>query len=123
MPDIKTFVEKRVHPRIPLRVPVKHRVIEGQNEIKTIFERKNNEKTGHTLNMSLGGLCLKADQSLNVGSMLRLEIILPEISRLIAAFGEVVWSNGTGGGLHFAAMREEDVDSLKRYLSQMSPGK
>lgn len=122
MADRKMFVEKRVHPRIPIRIPVKHRVIEEQKEIKTIFERKNIEKTGHTLNLSLGGLCLATDQGLNVGSMLRLEIILPEISRMISAFGEVIWSKDTGGGLHFEAMKEEDVDALKGYLSRTSPG-
>ncbi len=117
------FLEKRVHPRVSVKIPVKYRVIEDQKEIETVFERKKREQTSQTMDVSLGGLYLVADQVLNVGSILRLDITLPEISHVISAFAEVVWSNETGGGLHFLAMKEEDVDSLKNYLNQTQPGK
>lgn len=123
MPDANMFLEKRIHPRISIKIPVKYRVIEDQKEIETVFERKKREQTSQTMDVSLGGLYLVADQVLNVGSILRLDIILPEMSRAISAFAEVVWSNETGGGLHFLAMKEEDVDSLKNYLSQTQSGK
>jgi c-di-GMP-binding flagellar brake protein YcgR len=123
MPDANMFLEKRVHPRVSVKIPVKYRVIEDQKEIETVFERKKREQTSQTMDVSLGGLYLVADQVLNVGSILRLDITLPEISHVISAFAEVVWSNETGGGLHFLAMKEEDVDSLKNYLNQTQPGK
>ncbi len=123
MPDANMFLEKRVHPRISVKIPVKYRVIEDQKEIETVFERKKREQTSQTMDVSLGGLYLVADQVLNVGSILRLDISLPGHSVMISAFAEVVWSNETGGGLHFLAMKEEDVDSLKNYLSQTQPGK
>ncbi len=63
--------------------------------------------------MSLGGLYIVAEQILNVGSILRLDVSLPEKSSLISAFAEVVWANETGGGLHFLAMKEDDVEFLK----------
>jgi len=117
------FLEKRVHPRVSVKIPVKYRVIEDQKEIETVFERKKREQSSQTMDVSLGGLYLVADQVLNVGSILRLDITLPQNSHLISAFAEVVWSNETGGGLHFLAMKEEDVDSLKNYLSQTQTGK
>lgn len=123
MPEANMFLEKRVHPRVSVKIPVKYRVIEDQKEIETVFERKKREQTSQTMDVSLGGLYLVADQVLNVGSILRLDITLPEISHVISAFAEVVWSNETGGGLHFLAMKEEDVDSLKNYLNQTQPGK
>jgi hypothetical protein len=59
---------------------------------------------------------------LNVGSILRLDISLPIKSSMISAFAEVVWANETGAGLHFLAMKEDDVETLKGYLTQTSSG-
>ena len=120
MPEANMFVEKRVHPRISVKIPVKFRVIEDQKEIDTVFERRKKEQTSQTMDVSLGGLYIVADQVLNVGSILRLDISIPERSGLVSAFAEVVWANETGGGLHFLAMKEEDVDFLKNYLTQAS---
>lgn len=122
MPEANMFVERRVHPRVSVKIPVKYRVIEDQGELATVFERKKKEQTTRTMDVSLGGLYLVADQLLNIGSILRLDISLPEKTSLISAFAEVVWSNETGGGLHFLAMKEEDVEALKSYLSKASNG-
>jgi c-di-GMP-binding flagellar brake protein YcgR len=118
MPDANMFVEKRIHPRVSVKIPVKYRVIEDQKELETVFERKKKEQTTRTMDVSLGGLYIVADQILSVGSILRLDVSLPGKSALISAFAEVVWSNETGGGLHFLAMKEDDVESLKSYLSK-----
>ncbi|HVZ81260.1 MAG TPA: PilZ domain-containing protein [bacterium] len=118
MPEANMYVEKRVHPRVSVKIPVKFRVIEDQKEIETVFERRKKEQTTQTMDVSLGGLYIVADQLLNVGSILRLDISVPEKSRLVSAFAEVVWSNETGGGLHFLAMKEEDVEFLKGYLAK-----
>ncbi len=123
MPDANMFMEKRVHPRVSVKIPVKYRVIEDQKEIETVFERKKREQTSQTMDVSLGGLYLVTEQLMNVGSILRLDISIPNQSHMVSAFAEVVWSNETGGGLHFLAMKEEDVDSLKNYLSQSETGK
>ena len=117
-PDANMFIEKRVHPRITLKIPVKYRVIEDRAEIKTVHERKLNEQTSHTFNVSLGGLYLVSDNVIDVGSILRMDITLPEISGVISVYAEVVWSNVTGAGLHFEAIKEEDLEVLKQYLSQ-----
>jgi c-di-GMP-binding flagellar brake protein YcgR len=123
MPEANMYVEKRVHPRVSVKIPVKYRVIEDQQELETVFERKKKEQTTKTMDMSLGGLYIVADQILNIGSILRLDISLPEKPSLVSAFAEVVWANETGGGLHFLAMKEEDVEALKAYLTKVSDGK
>jgi hypothetical protein len=123
MPEANMFLEKRIHPRVPVKIPVKYRIIEDQKEIETVFERKKKEQSSRTMDVSLGGLYLVADQVLNIGSILRLDISLPGQTSMISAFAEVVWSNETGGGLHFLAMKEEDVEILKNYLNNTSSDK
>jgi c-di-GMP-binding flagellar brake protein YcgR len=120
MPEANMYVEKRIHPRVSVKIPVKFRVIEDQKEIETVFERRKKEQTTQTMDVSLGGLYIVADQILNVGSILRLDISIPEKNSMVSAFAEVVWSNETGGGLHFLAMKEEDVEFLKGYLTKAS---
>jgi len=120
MPEANMYVEKRIHPRVSVKIPVKFRVIEEQKEIETVFERRKKEQTTQTMDVSLGGLYIVADQILNVGSILRLDISIPEKNSMVSAFAEVVWSNETGGGLHFLAMKEEDVEFLKGYLTKAS---
>ena len=116
MPEANMFIEKRAHPRVSVKIPIKYRVIEDQKELETVFERKKKEQTTRTVDVSLGGLYVVADKSLSIGSILRLDISVPDRPALISAFAEVVWSNETGGGLHFLAMKEEDVEVLKAYL-------
>ena len=123
MPEANMFVEKRIHPRVSVKIPVKYRVIEDQKELETVFERKKREQTTRTMDVSLGGLYIVADQVLNIGSILRLDISLPDRASLISAFAEVVWANETGGGLHFLAMKEDDAESLKTYLVNFSNDK
>lgn len=123
MPEANMFVEKRVHPRVSVKIPVKYRVIEDQKELETVFERRKKEQTTRTMDMSLGGLYIVADSVLNIGSILRLDISLPEKTSIISAFAEVVWANETGAGLHFLAMKEDDVENLKHYLGKNSGDK
>ena len=118
MPEANKFIEKRVYPRVAVNIPVKYRIVEDPTNIKTVLERKYGEENSHTMNVSLGGLYVVADHVLDQDSILRMEITLPEISNMITVYAEVEWSNDTGWGLHFEAIREDDLDALKNYLSQ-----
>jgi c-di-GMP-binding flagellar brake protein YcgR len=120
MPEADMFMEKRIHPRLSAKISIKYRVIEDQKEIETVLERKKKEQTTSTVDVSLGGLYIVSEQVLNLGSILRLDISLPNQTALISAFAEVVWANETGGGLHFLAMKEEDVTMLKTYLDKIA---
>ena len=52
MPDANMFVEKRVHPRVSVKIPVKYRVIEDQKELETVFEREKKEQTTRTMDIA-----------------------------------------------------------------------
>ena len=120
MPEVDLFTEKRIHPRIPIKLPVKYRAIEEQDVLTTARDRKSKDQNSYTVNVSLGGLYLVTDHIPDLESFLRLEISIPEIHRMITAFTEVVWSNFTGAGLHFEAIKEEDLEVLYNFLLQKS---
>ena len=120
MPDTNSYVEKRIYPRVQVNLPVKYKVFEYETDLTTVFERKKIIKNSHTLDVSSGGLFLMTDHALEVETMLRLDISLPTLSHEISAFAEVVWANPSGAGLRFAAIRNEDAETLRNYLSHIS---
>jgi hypothetical protein len=103
-----------------VEIPVKYRLIDDQKELESVFDRKKKDTHTRSLDLSLGGIYITSDQPLKVGSILRLEISVPEPTTLISAFAEVVWANDTGGGLHFLAMKDEDMQYLKTYLEKLT---
>jgi hypothetical protein len=118
VPNASIVVNKRVHPRLSLKIPVNYRLIEDLEEIKTVRKGKKNGQASQTMDMSLDGLYLVADSIPKVGSVLWLDIKLPDQSSVIAAYAEVIWSNDSGGGLHFEVIQEENLEILRNYLSQ-----
>jgi len=120
MPEGSMFMERRRFPRVTVEIPVKYRLIDDQKELESVFDRKKRDTHTRSLDLSLGGIYITADANLKVGTILRLEIAVPEPVTLISAFAEVVWSNDTGGGLHFLAMKDEDTQYLKSYLDKLS---
>jgi hypothetical protein len=116
MANASMVVNQRLHPRISLKIPVRYRLIEDQEEIKTVRKGQKNVQANQTMDLSLNGLYLVADSIPEVGSVLWLDIDLHQTSHIISAYAEVVWSNRTGGGLHFEVIQEEDLEILKNYL-------
>jgi c-di-GMP-binding flagellar brake protein YcgR len=119
MPEAQISFERRNHPRIPLKIPVKYWLINDPKEIEMISTNKRHEQNTHTINVSLSGLYIVLDEKLNVGSIIRLDISIPDYSVSMAAFAEVVWSNKRGGGLRFEAIKEADQEVLKNFLLQI----
>ena len=120
MPEAYLLKERRVYPRISLKIPVVFRVLDDQEEIKSVIELRKKEKHGHTMDVSLGGLCIVTDQPLREGSILSLEITIPDLAKALKAMAEVVWSSESGGGIRFLTMDENDMETLKSYLSKAS---
>ncbi len=114
------FVEKRVSPRVPIQLPVKYRLIEDPMGIGSISEMRKKEIASQTRDASLGGMFISADEKLNVGSIMSINFTLPEVSSYLSAFAEVVWSNNNGGGIHFLALKDEDMNTLKNTLTKVS---
>lgn len=120
MPEAKLFMEKRRHARIPVQIPIRYRLLEDKKEIKHIYGLGKTEKVAKTVDTSLGGMYIVADQALNVEGILSLKIALPERTEVISAFAEVVWSNEKGAGLRFLAIKEQDINALAEHLKTVS---
>ncbi len=123
MPKAELFFDKRAHSRIAMKIPVSYRLMDDQVEIKNIRELGSKTKNAETMDTSLGGMYIVAHQTLKIGALLSLKVSVPGRMNPIAAFAEVAWSNETGAGLRFLAMKEEDMELLSEHLKKISsPG-
>lgn len=117
MHDANMFLEKRIHPRVAIKIPLRYRVIDDQKLLDTILDRKKKEKMSVTLDVSLGGLYLVADEDIPVSSILRLDFDIPGHTHVITSFTEVVRNTKNGVGLRFLAMSEMDANALKNFIT------
>lgn len=121
MPEGTIFVEKRAHRRISIKLPVEYRVIDDPKELDSLGERKKlKEKATYCKDISVGGLFIVADQLFTIGSTLRLDISMREISTCISVFAEIIWANETGGGLKILAIKEDDKKTLKEFIEKIA---
>lgn len=115
MAENKAFLEKRVHSRVPVKIPVYYRLVQDPKELKNIHSQ-----TAITKDLSLDGMYIKTYQPPTVGDVFQLEIVLPESQKKLFAFAEVIWINEMGAGIHFLLMADEDREALKGYLDEVS---
>ncbi|MFQ5656119.1 MAG: PleD family two-component system response regulator [Candidatus Methylomirabilales bacterium] len=109
----------RRHPRFPAGVDVRCLVGGGAN--------KTREVVGTTTNVSLGGLLLLLPEKLSPGTVLGLQLGLPE--RTIPAEGKVIWQNPPAlqderlpHGIQILGFRgDAGLVGYRRYLSQVAP--
>ena len=114
------FVEKRIHPRVSIQIPLKIRLIEDPMGMTNLSDLRKREINSKTLDASLGGMFISSEEKLNLGSIMSMNFSLPEFPVNISAFAEVVWSNNNGSGVHFLALKEDDLASLKFTLAKIS---
>lgn len=82
-----------------------------------------------TQNIGAGGICLLADQKLNPGDVLKLEILLPQENQTISASGRVAWTKlfSIAGdknrpydrydiGVEFIALSDTDREKIKKHV-------
>lgn len=116
------FVEKRTYPRFPLEMAVQYRLVDDPVKPAGSLERKKEQKT-QTLNVSLGGLFIKLDgRAMNIGSILSIDLFVPDSPKPVTALAEVVRADGEGWGFRFLAMKSGDAEVLGNYLNQYSGG-
>lgn len=118
MPEANLFLEKRVHPRVSVKIPVKYRLVENLEGIRSVMEIRKNETQTHSLDVSLGGMFIETEEKLEKGHILSLDISVPGNPRKISAFAEVVWAKESGAGLHFMLIKNEHLESLKAFLEK-----
>ncbi len=115
-----TPIRHQRHPRYPAELPARCLFREEAEWTRDV--------TGQTGNLSLSGLLLLLSEKLELGTVLHLQLSLPE--GLITADGTVVWqgSQSTDEGkvshgirlLRFA--EDDDLVQYRRFLSQLAAG-
>ncbi len=118
MPDAHLSIERRVHPRISIKVPVKYRPEEDREVLKTIEKWRNSEKNAYTLDLSVGGMNLVLDQTLRIGEILKFDLYLLDGVVMVTVYAEVKWSNPKGTGLRFLMIPEDEQAALKAFLEK-----
>ncbi len=121
MPEANLFVEKRSNPRVPIKIPVKFRQVEDLTGIQNIIEKQKNDNIAHSGDMSLGGIYIVASERLEIGTILHLDFHLPENTKHLTSFAEVVWSKESGAGLRFIMIKSEDMETLQNFLNGTAP--
>ncbi|HVZ81014.1 MAG TPA: PilZ domain-containing protein [bacterium] len=114
MSDHRSFLEKRVHSRVAVKIPVQFHPVTDPKELK-----KLRGSTGLARDLSLEGMYLKTPGKAQKGDILRLDISLPmKPRRQLFAFAEVVWVRETGAGLKLLLMPSEDRTALQEFLDK-----
>lgn len=122
MVPLNSFAEKRAYPRIALEIPLKCRLMEGVRDAESISEMRNKAIHSTSVDVSLGGMYIRMEQTLSVGTILALDFSFPDKSASLSAFAEVVRVNKEGAGVHFLALKEEGMETLKATLAKAASG-
>lgn len=103
---------RRQHPRTPAILPVTF--VPVQTELAPA--------RGMTLNVSPGGVLVKAPASVSAGSALTLLLQLPSEDLPIPALGEIVRSHGHGvHGVRIERMRDADRERVLEWIERQRP--
>lgn len=120
MPEANMFMEKRVYPRISVKLPVKFRLADNKAELQSIEEWRKTERHSEGMDMSLGGMYVVLDKKILVGSLLCFDLDLPNIPKHLTGYAEAVWANEMGAGLRFLMIENDDLEGLKDFLDKAS---
>jgi c-di-GMP-binding flagellar brake protein YcgR len=112
MQQTASFLEKREHSRIKVKIPVNYKLIEDKKELEKVRGRHALAK-----DLSLNGMFMKTDKAVRLGDIFSLDISVPDKKlKHFFAFAEVVRITGSGAGVKLLLMPEEDKTALKEYL-------
>jgi type IV pilus assembly protein PilZ len=101
--------ERREFLRIPVTTKVK-------------FTDGNQEQILFTDDLSEGGLFLKSDNPPFKGTVLDLEISIPNVDQLIQLKGEVAWrQEGRGCGVRFVRITQAQKKLIKGFIEASKP--
>jgi PilZ domain len=114
------FIEKRVHSRVPVKIPVKYRLEKNTNVFQGVEVWRNFKENAYTLDMALGGMKISVDRPLKIGDVLEFEIFLFFKFSYVNVYSRVVWVNGQDIGIKFLAMKEHSRSVLEDYLKSVA---
>ena len=117
----KLKTDKRVNPRVPIKIPIKYRIMNEGGDFKGIEDWQKSEKSAYTLDMSLEGMRLAVDQPLPEGYVIKSVIYLLDNKTKISVYAEVAWAEPRGVGIHFLLMVNEEREALRVFLENYFP--
>jgi hypothetical protein len=111
--------EQRKFPRVSESCDVKYQIVEDDTV-------QHNGQEGSAVNISGGGVCFESDTELPKGSMMVMEIELPQFPSAVVALGKVAWCKDIPGdkyevGVEFwwIGWREQDAQAaMLDYINQ-----
>ncbi len=114
MKENQSYLKYRAHDRAKVKIPVQFWAVDDPKE-----SEKLRGQVALAKDMSLEGLYIKTGQALKVWDVVRLEIYIPQKTKYLYAYAEVVRIDAKGAGLRLLLMPEEDKESLKKYLDRL----
>lgn len=113
------FSEKRKHPRIDIRIPLKYKELRATSPVS---------RGALTKNLSVGGVRFHSDRFISLSCRMVVEINLPLISKPLRAISKVAWIRKIPAGddyeigNQFLDMKREDrsliTDFIKKVIIQ-----
>lgn len=113
----KLYIEKRHHERIDKQYNVRYKLMPKE------LSAQQSKIDGKSSDISAGGIRVEGEPVGRENDVIRLEIDTGKTDESIIVFAEIRWikksKDKTGQmGLQFLALREEDVDIIKRITSK-----
>lgn len=119
-PNNPAVKEKRRYPRLNINVNVEYSVLETSESV-----------AGNTKNISAGGICLIVYEDIKPGTILKLQIYLPDNHNPIQATGKVVWRSKVevvadkrvrfDTGIEFLDIKDSDRNIIAQHIFSLLP--
>jgi uncharacterized protein (TIGR02266 family) len=106
-PTSPKIPERRKHPRVAATIEIRFSAVQEAAKALRAF----------SVNLSVGGLCLKTQKPYRVGSELQLLIDIEGES--FEVVGVVAWARGGALGVRFTELSDGDKERLRRILAAM----
>lgn len=117
MPQTNSFIEKREHSRVKVKIPVQYRLVKDKKELEKVLGLHALAK-----DLSLNGMFIKVERPVKTGDVFALDVFVPDQTvKRVFAFAEVVRITTEGAGIRLLLMPEEDQSALKDYLEKAVP--
>lgn len=122
-----TADNKRYHPRVMVKVLMDH---EDDSTFRFILDKKDSEAYlfDFSTDFSEGGIFVRTNKKLPVGTQVNLRFHLPNSDKLIETVGKVAWINsdesvspGIGFGIKFVNLSQESTGIIQEFIQALQP--
>ena len=103
-----------------IKLPIQYRLVEDPSEVSGAKGNAAPVKQTETVDMSLCGMNISVDKPLKMGTILRVDFSLPESTKTLTFFAEVVLAGPNGVGPRFIMGNNNNAKLLKAGLDKVS---